>query len=77
MLQLIFGAFFIVFGATVVFMKKRELLDIILMGKSYQYESKLYKLDKFVIVIRILSGLVALIGIYICIVQISYMVVGN
>ena len=77
MLQLVFGLFCIVFGTTVVFMKKDQLLDLILMGKRFQYESKLYKLDKFVLLIRILSGIVGLLGVYICIAHIIYILIGS
>lgn len=67
--QLIFGLFCIVFGTTVAFMKKYQMLDIILMGKQHLYEGKLHKLDKFIVAIRVLSAIVGLLGIYISIMQ--------
>ncbi|MBP3888137.1 MAG: hypothetical protein J6F30_10945 [Cellulosilyticum sp.] len=67
--QLIFGLFCIVFGGTVTFMKKYQIIDLIFMGKQHQYEDKLYKLDKFILVTRILSAIVGLLGIYISIMQ--------
>lgn len=72
-MQLIFAIFCIIFGVTVVVMPKREIIDLILMGKSYLYEDKLYRLDKIVIIFRIISGIVAAIGIYICLTYVYYM----
>ncbi len=72
-MQLIFAIFCIIFGVTVVVMPKREIIDLILMGKSYLYEDKLYRLDKIIIIFRIISGIVAAIGIYICFTYVYYM----
>lgn len=77
MLQLVFGIFCIVFGGTVVFMKKDQLLDILLMGRRFDYEDQLYRMDKFVVVIRILCGIVALLGIYICVGSVIHIIVNG
>ncbi|MBE6023118.1 MAG: hypothetical protein E7231_07780 [Cellulosilyticum sp.] len=69
MVQFIFGLFCIVFGGTVAFMKKDQIWDLVLLGKRYQYEKQLYKLDRFILLIRGLSAVIGLLGIYICIVD--------
>jgi len=69
MAQFIFGLFCIVFGGTVAFMKKDQIWDLVLLGKRYQYEKQLYKLDRFILLIRGLSAVIGLLGIYICIVD--------
>ncbi len=77
MIQIIFGLFCVVFGGTLALMKKEQMLYILLKGKSYHYEEKLTYLDQFILVLRILGGLVAIIGAYILIVGIASMVVGR
>lgn len=77
MAQLIFGLFCMVFGITVVVMKKYQILDLMLGDKRFKYEDQLYKLDKIIIVIRILSAIVGLLGIYICIMQVMNMIAAN
>ena len=77
MIQIIFGLFCIVFGATVAFMKKEQIIYILLKGKSYRYEEKLTYLDQFITILRILSALIAIIGAYILITSICSMIVGN
>lgn len=77
MIQIIFGLFCIVFGATITFMKRDQIIYILLKGKSYHFEEKLTYLDQFITVLRILSALVAIIGAYILIASICNMIVGN
>jgi len=76
MIQIIFGFFCVVFGATIAFMKREQIIYILLKGKSYHYEEKLTYLDKFILVLRILGGLVAVVGTYILLVGIASMIVG-
>lgn len=77
MIRIIFGLFCIVFGATITFMKREQIIYILLKGKSYHYEEKLTYLDRFIIVLRILSALVAVIGAYILIVGACSMIIGR
>ena len=72
-MQLIFGVFCIIFGITVVVMPKREIIDLLLRGKAYLYVEKLHRLDKVVMTVRVISGIVATIGIYICLTYVYYM----
>ena len=75
MIQIIFGLFCIVFGATAAVMKREQMIYILLKGKSYRYEEKLTYLNKFILVLRILSGLVAVLGTYILIASVCSMIV--
>lgn len=76
MIQIIFGLFCIVFGATAAVMKREQMIYILLKGKSYRYEEKLTYLNQFILVLRILSGLVAILGVYIFIVGVCSMILG-
>lgn len=76
MIKIIFGLFCVVFGATVTVMKREQIIYILLKGKSYRYEEKLTYLDKFILILRILSGMVAVLGVYIFIVGVCSMIVG-
>lgn len=76
MIQIIFGLFCIVFGATAAVMKREQMIYILLKGKSYRYEEKLTYLNQFILVLRILSGLVAILGVYILIAGICSMILG-
>lgn len=76
MIQIVFGLFCIVFGATAAVMKREQMIYILLKGKSYRYEEKLTYLNQFILVLRILSGLVAILGVYIFIVGVCSMILG-
>lgn len=67
--QFIFGLFCIVFGATVTFMKKYQIIDIIFMGKQHLYEGNLHRIDKFIVITRALSAIVGILGVYISVMQ--------
>lgn len=77
MIQIIFGLFCIVFGATIAFMKREQIVYILLKGKSYHYEEKLTYLDQFITILRILSAIVAIIGVYILVVGVFSMILGS
>lgn len=64
-MQLIFGLFCIVIGGTIAVMKKESYVDILVPGRWDKYRKNQLFFDNYINFIRIVGGLVLILGSYV------------
>ncbi len=64
-MQLVFGLFCIVFGGTIVFMKKASYIDFLVPGRWDKYRKNQAYFDKYIRFIRTIGGLILVLGAYV------------
>lgn len=64
-MQLVFGLFCVVFGGTIVLMKKASYIDILVPERWDKYRKNQLFFDNYIRFIRIVGGLVLFLGLYI------------
>jgi hypothetical protein len=64
-MQLIFGLFCIVFGGTIIFMKKSSYIDFLVPGNWDKYRRNQSYFNKYIGFIRIVGAILMLLGAYV------------
>ncbi|MDK2827455.1 MAG: hypothetical protein PWP67_245 [Clostridium butyricum] len=64
-MQMILALFFIVFGGTLLFMKKASIIDMLVSECWDKYREKQRFFDNYIKIMRIVGTIIFLIGLYI------------